>query len=179
LALSAKGKTARILDKKRDSGEVMKLIERVKQAISIYQVCPWGPSISWRPLTSGTGFTTTVNARPTLPLYCEFSSRLRLRGEPLCGWFQSYFDAVLKVSQVREHEYDQGQRTNLSQKPPTDKKIGSLRVKLDHLMAESENTTSNNPDDFNRRKVLYECVFSICRITLPVKPTLELSRISK
>jgi hypothetical protein len=39
LALSEKGKIARALDKIRDSGEVIKLIERLRQAILLYQVC--------------------------------------------------------------------------------------------------------------------------------------------
>jgi hypothetical protein len=38
LALSEKGKLARVLDKARDSGKVTKLIEEVKEAIAIYQV---------------------------------------------------------------------------------------------------------------------------------------------
>lgn len=38
LALLAKGKTARVLDKTRDSGEVIKLVERLRQATLIYQV---------------------------------------------------------------------------------------------------------------------------------------------
>lgn len=38
LALSTKGKTARLLDKTRDSGEVTKLVERLRQAILVYQV---------------------------------------------------------------------------------------------------------------------------------------------
>jgi len=38
LTLSEKGKIARVLDKAQDSGEVIKLIERLRQAILIYQV---------------------------------------------------------------------------------------------------------------------------------------------
>jgi len=38
LALSEKGKVARVLDKTQDSGEVIKLIEKLRQAILIYQV---------------------------------------------------------------------------------------------------------------------------------------------
>ena len=37
-ALLQKGKTARFLDKGRDSGEVVKLIERLRDAITRYQV---------------------------------------------------------------------------------------------------------------------------------------------
>ncbi|KAF9645787.1 hypothetical protein BDM02DRAFT_3189409 [Thelephora ganbajun] len=38
LALSEKGKIARVLDKTRDSGEVIRLVEKLRQAILIYQV---------------------------------------------------------------------------------------------------------------------------------------------
>ncbi|KAF9789294.1 hypothetical protein BJ322DRAFT_1105154 [Thelephora terrestris] len=38
MALLAKGKTARVLDKTRDSGEVVKLVERLRQATLVYQV---------------------------------------------------------------------------------------------------------------------------------------------
>lgn len=38
LALSEKGKVARILDKAQDTGEVIKLIEQLRRAILIYQV---------------------------------------------------------------------------------------------------------------------------------------------
>lgn len=38
LALSTKGRTARVLDKTRDSGEVIKLVEKLRQAILVYQV---------------------------------------------------------------------------------------------------------------------------------------------
>jgi len=37
-ALLEKGKTARFLDKGRDSGEVVKLVERLRDAITHYQV---------------------------------------------------------------------------------------------------------------------------------------------
>jgi len=38
LALSDKGKVARVLDKKRDSQKVVGLVEKLRQAILIYQV---------------------------------------------------------------------------------------------------------------------------------------------
>lgn len=38
MALLEKGIAARILDKKRDSGMVIKLVEELRQAILIYQV---------------------------------------------------------------------------------------------------------------------------------------------
>jgi hypothetical protein len=38
LALSEKGKLARVLDKAQDSQEVIKLVEKLRQAILVYQV---------------------------------------------------------------------------------------------------------------------------------------------
>ena len=38
LALSEKGKVARVLDKMRDSQEVINLVEKLRQAILVYQV---------------------------------------------------------------------------------------------------------------------------------------------
>ncbi|KAF9782707.1 hypothetical protein BJ322DRAFT_1219896 [Thelephora terrestris] len=38
LALSGKGKVARVLDKSQDSGEVVRLVEKLRQAILVYQV---------------------------------------------------------------------------------------------------------------------------------------------
>jgi len=38
LALSEKGTAARVLDKMRDSGEVVKLVEELRRAILVYQV---------------------------------------------------------------------------------------------------------------------------------------------
>ena len=38
LALSEKGKVARVLDKTRDSQEVINLVEKLRQAILVYQV---------------------------------------------------------------------------------------------------------------------------------------------
>ena len=42
LALLKKGKVIKILDKKQDSGMVIKLVEELRQAILIYQVGPVG-----------------------------------------------------------------------------------------------------------------------------------------
>lgn len=42
LVLLEKGKTARLLDKKQDSGVVVELVEKLRQAILIYQVRPTG-----------------------------------------------------------------------------------------------------------------------------------------
>ena len=60
LALSEKGKVAKVLDKTRDSQEVIGLVEKLRQAILIYQVSA-GQCQGRRPLTRGAGVTTTVD----------------------------------------------------------------------------------------------------------------------
>ena len=103
LALLEKGKVARALDRKRDSGEVIKLVEKLRQAILVYQVST-RRSLSLKPLTCGTGVTATGDIQPghptdrtSLPLIFVFEANM------LSGWFQSSFDAILKLHQVREH----------------------------------------------------------------------------
>ena len=60
LALSGKKKLPRVLDKAQDSREVVKLVEKLRQAILVYQVsirrCQ-----SRKSLTCGAGITATVN----------------------------------------------------------------------------------------------------------------------
>jgi len=46
LALSEKGKVARVLDKTRDSQEVIGLVEKLRQAILVYQVSLGGKKLS-------------------------------------------------------------------------------------------------------------------------------------
>ena len=75
LALSEKGKVARVLDKTQDSGEVITLVEKLKQAILIYQVSAGGPQ-SWKLLKRGTDVTTTVNIQPGRPIDRKFPSHL-------------------------------------------------------------------------------------------------------
>jgi len=67
LALSEKGKVARILDKAQDTGEVVKLIERLRRAILIYQVSVKHHR-NRESLTCGTDVTTTVAISPGLPI---------------------------------------------------------------------------------------------------------------
>lgn len=67
-----KGKVARILDKARDAGEVVKLIERLRQAILVYQVgiglYYWG----LKRFERETGLATTINIQSSLPVDREF-----------------------------------------------------------------------------------------------------------
>lgn len=63
-SLLVKGKLARLLDKTQDSQEVGRLVERLRQAILIYQVC-YAQSLPNRANAFGTGIPTTVNKQPS------------------------------------------------------------------------------------------------------------------
>jgi len=67
LALSGKGKVARVLDKSQDSQEVVKLVEKLRQVILEYQVSA-GRHQSRILLTRGVGVTTTVDIQPGHPV---------------------------------------------------------------------------------------------------------------
>ena len=71
LALTEKGKLARVLDKTHDLEEVMKLLEKLRQTILVYHV-----SIRLhryrKPFTRGTGITGTVNIQSTHSIDGEF-----------------------------------------------------------------------------------------------------------
>jgi hypothetical protein len=88
LAMSEKGKIARVLDKARDSGEVIKFIERLRQAILIYQV---GIRLCWsrKKLTRGTGVTTTVNIQSSHPIDGGFPPLVfEFETKPVAGLFR-------------------------------------------------------------------------------------------
>ena len=71
LLLLGKKKATRILDKKQDSGKVVKLAEELRQAILIYQV---SPAATYRPdLVDPLGvvIATTVYRRPYCTVGCE------------------------------------------------------------------------------------------------------------
>ena len=102
LALSEKGKVARVLDKTQDSQEVIKLVEKLRQAILVYQVSAKRRQ-SQKPLTRGVGVTTAVDIQPGHPSDCEFPPLISDPGTKLVvGWFKSSFDELLKLHQVRE-----------------------------------------------------------------------------
>ena len=69
--MSEKGKVARVLDKTRDLGEVIKLVEELRRAILVYQV-----SIIHHPslglLTRGLGVATAIDIQPSRPPHCKF-----------------------------------------------------------------------------------------------------------
>jgi len=71
LALSEKGKLVRILDKAKDAQEVIGLVEKLRQAILVYQVRT-RDCRCWNLLTSGTGVATTVHIQPDRPSDREF-----------------------------------------------------------------------------------------------------------
>lgn len=72
LALSEKGKVARILDKMRDSQEVISLVEKLRQAILVYQVSNRRETIAIWDNRTVTGITTTINLRPGCPFDRRF-----------------------------------------------------------------------------------------------------------
>ena len=83
IALSEKGKVARALDKTQDLQDVIGLVEKLRQAILIYQV-----SVRHRQgrgsLTRGTGVTTTVDLQPSCPFDRELPllvSELETQGQ--------------------------------------------------------------------------------------------------
>ena len=72
LELSEKGKVARVLDKTKDLQEVIGLVERLRQAILIYQVSAKHHK-SRKSLTHGADVTTTVNIQSGRPVDRESS----------------------------------------------------------------------------------------------------------
>ena len=65
--LLAKGRAARFLDKRKDSGEVAALVEKLRQAILDYQVSIrdyW----NWRSLTCIADVTATIGIQPSRPI---------------------------------------------------------------------------------------------------------------
>ena len=106
LALLEKGKVARVLDKTQDSEEVIALVEKLRQAILIYQVSVRHRQ-SRRSLTRGTGVTTTVDIQPGRPFGGEFLLPVSHSGtqQTVCR-FKASFDVLLKLHQVRWHVHD-------------------------------------------------------------------------
>lgn len=85
-ALLDKGKVARVLDKGRDSAEVVALVEKLRQAILIYQVSV-AAYRGRRSFTPGAGVTAAVDIQPGHPIGRE--SRFlgsEHETEPV-GWF--------------------------------------------------------------------------------------------
>ena len=70
-SLSDKGNFARVLDKARDSAEVVALVEKLRRASVIYQVSIRGYQRQ-KLLTLGTDDTATVDTRSGLPIDREF-----------------------------------------------------------------------------------------------------------
>jgi hypothetical protein len=68
VALSEKGKVARVLDKRKDSAEVVVLIERLQHAILIYQVCSENSPHGRGVLTFGADDTRAGCVQPYVPV---------------------------------------------------------------------------------------------------------------
>ena len=108
LALSEKGKVARVLDKTRDLQEVVGLVEKLRQAILVYQVGAKGRWAQSDSLTGGIGVTTTVDIQSGRSIDREFLSLVsNFETKPAAGRSKSSFDVLLKLHQVREHTYYQ------------------------------------------------------------------------
>jgi len=163
LTLSEKGKVARVLDKTQDSQEVIRLVEKLKQAILVYQVSVKHRQ-SRKPLTRGADVTTTVDIQPGCPIDRE-SLPLPFETELVVDRFKSSFDVLLKLHRVRENMCDRRLRITRSQKSPVNKKIESVRARLGRLGVEGNVT--KDTDEFRRRKSLFECVFLIYHKRLP------------
>ena len=102
LALSEKGKVARVLDKTQDSQEVVKLVENLRQAILVYQVSA-GHHQTRKPLTRQTGVATAVTIQPGRPFDREFLPPiLDFETESVACRFKASFDVLLKLHQVRD-----------------------------------------------------------------------------
>ena len=72
-ALLGKGKAARLLDKTQDSSTVVKLIEELRQAILMYQVCTIGSLISGRVNAFEIAIAAAIDRQPGRAVDCRFS----------------------------------------------------------------------------------------------------------
>ena len=148
---------ARVLDKTQDSQEVIRLVEKLRQAILVYQVGArdlW----NWKLLTCETGITTTIHIPPGCPADCEFLPHVfdfETQWED-CR-LKASFDTLLKVYQVREHVCNQGHWMNSLQKLTVSAKIRSVHTRLDWIGEERD--TARNADELRQQKRLFECVF--------------------
>ena len=102
--LTKKGIFVGVLDKAKDSAEVVALVEELRQAILVYQV---GVGVYWgrRVLTRSTDVATAVDLQPSCSVDCEslflvFDSEAK----PLYGCDKASFDTLLKLNQVWTHE---------------------------------------------------------------------------
>jgi len=93
---------ARVLDKSQDSQEVVKLVEKLRQAILVYQVSTARRrSRKW--LTRGVGVTTTVDLQPGRPVDRESLFPVsNFETQWAVGRFKASFDVLLKLHPVRE-----------------------------------------------------------------------------
>ena len=69
--LLGKGKGARFLDKSKDSGKVVKLVEELRQAILIYQVGKVGSERSSQANVFGIAIATTVDRQSGHAVGCK------------------------------------------------------------------------------------------------------------
>ena len=130
-------------------------------------------------MTRGTGVTTAIDIQPSRPPDREFVLLVSdSEADLLTGHIKSSFDALLKMRQVRGHMHDRKPRLTHLQTSTVKDKIESVRARLDRLRVESEDV-AKDPNEFRRRKDLYECVHPTLRRRIRVKSFSELSRGSK
>ena len=154
--MSEKGKIARALDKTRDSGEVIKLVEDLRRAILVYQV-GFGYHQSREMLTREAGVAAAVDIQPSRPLDCESHSlAFHCRTELLAGWFKASFDALLKLHQVGEYVHCRGRGITRSQTSPVKDKLESVCARLERFKVDGD--AAKDANESRRRSGLYEYV---------------------
>ena len=101
--LSEKGKVTKFLDKKRDSGVIVRLVEQLRQAILIYQVSTAEGCRSSRVEAFWIAIATTRYRQPGHTIGCEFptvsSPSSELMGDHS---MQSSFSAFSKRREVQQ-----------------------------------------------------------------------------
>ena len=105
-ALLDKGKLARILDKRQDSGKVVKLVEELGQAILLYQVGIIENRRSCRFNAFGIAIATTVHRPSGHTIDCKSPQRLPPLELTGSRSNQSSFNAFMKLREVQQPAYD-------------------------------------------------------------------------
>jgi len=163
LTLSEKSKVARVLDKTQDLQEVISLVEKLRQAVLIYQVSVRHRQ-NRRSFTRGTGVATTVDIQPGRAFDRESLIPVSdLKTQRSGCRFKASFDVLLKLHQVRQHAHETPYLVTHFQPLPVKAKIESVRARLDRLGVGGGATSSRNANEFNRRKSLFECVLDTHR----------------
>ena len=158
LTLSEKSKVARVLDKTQDLQEVFGLVEKLRQAVLIYQV-RIRHSQGQKSFTRGTGVATTVDIQPGRAFNRELLIPVSNFETQRSGCrFKASFDVLLKLHQVRQRAHASPCLLTYLQPLQVKAKIESVRARLNRLGAGGDTTWNTN--EFDRRKTLFECVLN-------------------